>query len=188
MREEKVIARFMKKAESSNEEILYKDEWLSLRKRNYYTFVHEEKSNGRGVAVLGFKRTGKDSWDFVGRYEETLPHGKGIKLTSLTGQIEEGLSPEETAVKEFLEEAGVTIDLNQLIPLGKVFPYKAADTTTFLFAVDCADLEIGDAKGDGTEGEKEAYCEWISDSQLAGASCPLLHSLYTRGRKKGLFY
>ena len=174
--------------EDNTEKILGKDEWLSLKQKNGYTYVHEEKSNGKGIAIIGFKRIGKDAWKFVGRYEETVPHGKGIKLASLTGQVENN-DVINTAVKEFYEEAGIKIDKKELIDLGEADTYKAADTKHYLFAVDCKDHDIDkNPVGDGSEGEKGAYCEWIKPRDLAKSTDPLIHMLYVRGKNKGLFY
>lgn len=160
-------------------EELFNDKWFSVYKLDgWYTYVHEKACNGKGVAILGYKKV-DGKYMYVGRYENCPPHRKGLKLASLTGGVDKN-DVIYTAVKEFKEEAGITIKAEQLIPLGIAHTYKAADTTHYLFAVDCQDLEIGKPTGDGTKGEIDAYCSWVSEEELVNSLDPLNHMLIMR--------
>jgi len=142
----------------NKDKVLYADEWLSLRQTGgRYTYMHEEKSDGKAVAVLGFKTEEDGSYKILGRFEEVPPHHDGISLCALTGMVEKGDEPLETAVRELSEEAGIEADQDQFENFGTTRPSKASDTTMFLFAVDLSDIEekeIYSGEGDGTKGEE----------------------------------
>jgi len=159
------------------------DEWLSLMKMKCgYTYMHEERCDGKIVAI--FVYTKKDGYidKILGRYEETPPHDDGIALASITGGVEKGQETIDTALMELKEEAGITAEEKDLVYLGDVKPSKAADTVISLYAIDMTGKEdtMEDPKGDGSEGEKEAYVEWIDVLEMINAKDPLLHTMFLR--------
>jgi 8-oxo-dGTP pyrophosphatase MutT (NUDIX family) len=87
--------------------------------------------------------------------------------TSLTGGIEDGSTPLETAVKELMEESGYSVDASELIDLGWMYPSKQGSDKVYLYAVDLEGKVAGQIKGDGTKGEEGAYCEWVSEEEAA---------------------
>ena len=44
----------------------------------------------------------------------------------------------------------------------------------YLFAVDAGDRDIGEAVGDGTEGERGAFCQWVSLVDAVTSKSPVL--------------
>ena len=137
-------------------ETICSGDWLSIKKiDDWYEYCHDEVCNGKGVAILGFKKIEDGTYRFVGRYENCPCHFDGITLTSLTGMVEEekGDTIESTAVKEMKEEAGIDITEDDLIYMGIVKESKMKDKKQYLFGVDVTDKEISKSIGDGTEGE-----------------------------------
>lgn len=157
---------------------LYRNEWLSLQETmDGYVYTHEEKSDGQGVAVLAFRPR---PLRVVGRYENCPCHFDGMALTSLTGQLDQGETPVQTAVRELFEEAGITVGPDEMKSLGTVRPSKASDTVMHLFAVDIGDRDIGRAPGDGTKGEEGAYCKWVGHEEAIMSKSPVLATMVAR--------
>lgn len=161
--------------------ILYDNEWLQMRETpDGYVYSHEAKSDGLGVAVLAYRRVGDDI-QVAGRYERTPCHRDGIALTSLTGLVDKaGEDPVGTAVRELKEEAGIDAIRSEMQPLGEVRPSKQADTVMHLFAIDVGDRDIGKAVGDGTAGEADAYCKWVTLTDACLSKSPVLAALLVR--------
>lgn len=162
-------------------ETLWKGKYISVKLLDgFYEFLHDGR--GKSVAVLGYRRVGKDAWEFLGRFENCPPHQDGIVLCSLTGGMEEGENPKQTALRELKEESGIVYD-SEIKELGTLRPSKASDTTTYLFAVDLSDVPDKEkyiGKGDGTKGEEGAYCKWISKSDAVNSKDPILISMIAR--------
>jgi 8-oxo-dGTP pyrophosphatase MutT (NUDIX family) len=154
---------------SSSDKLLYGDEWLELRQIDgWYTYARNKA--GDGVLVLGLRPKSKQqdrTWEFLARMEQTPPHGSGHRLTSLTGTIESGLSPEETALKELREESGYEIQADCLTPLGWIFLWKGTDYKLHLFAANLEGKPQHPIEGDGSEGEKDATVRWIQKEEAA---------------------
>ena len=103
-----------------------------------------------------------------------------LELSSITGGVEDGQCPCETAIMETGEEAGYQISEDQLIELGTVRSSKGMDTTVHMFAVDVAGMEQGEAKGDGSQGEEEAHTNWLSIEEAVACKDPLMAAMIAR--------
>jgi len=163
---------------NKDDETLWEDEWLAVKSKDgWYTYTHSIKSDGKGVAVLGYTEDGL----VLGRYENTPPHGDGITLASLTGMVEKGDTPLSTAVKELKEEAGLDAEEGDFIDLGTVRPSKSSDTVIYCFGVELKHQEgklYGE--GDGTKGEEGAYCEFLDPKEAVLSKDPLLSVMICR--------
>jgi len=157
---------------------LYKNDWLSLKEMDGYIYSHESRSNGKIVAILVVDSE-KHPGEVLGRYEDCPPHEDGITLTSITGGVEDD-DVEGTAVMELKEEAGYVADETELIPLGTVRPTKSTDTTVYLFGIDVKGKEQGEAEGDGSEGEKGAYTDWVTEKEAVDCKDPLVATMIAR--------
>lgn len=158
-------------------ETLWKDEWLEIRKADgWYTYSHCRHGDGVGVAVLVFNPETKM---VLGRYEKTPCHHDKPKLCSLTGGVEKG-DVLETALHELVEEAGIHADADSLVYLGQVWPSKASDTVMHMFALPWTGPVVEHPEGDGSEGEKGAFVEWIPLHQAMVAQDPLLPCMIAR--------
>ena len=160
--------------------ILSKNEWLELREtENGYVYSHEYASGGKGVAVLAY-RDEYGKIEIVGRHECCPCHDDHVALTSLTGQVDGNEYPEDTAVRELKEEAGISVTRGELCFLGAVRPSKSADTTMWLFSVNVGHRDIGEIVGDGTPGERGAFCIWVPMKRAIFSKCPIFACLVAR--------
>jgi 8-oxo-dGTP pyrophosphatase MutT (NUDIX family) len=167
---------------TSNEE-LHNGNFISLCVRDgWFEYIHEKRCGGHIVAVLIFDRNESTGHRVLGRWEHNPAYRPGMSLLSLTGGVEPERTPEQMAVLEASEEAGVDIEELDLIKLGDVHPYKAADTVVTLFAYDGHGLYPELTEGDGSEGERGAYCEWIPAKRAAACEDPLVATMITRLR------
>jgi len=168
---------------ADSDKVLYANDWLSLRETpGGYTYAHEEKGRGQGVAVLAYRT---NPLRIVGRFEECPPHRDGgLALCALTGQIDQAdqtiESPRAAAVRELKEEAGIDADFTEMKDLGRVKNGKQTDTDIYLFSVDVGGREIDEAVGDGTRGERGAYCEWVKPWMAIQSKDPLLAMMAAR--------
>lgn len=172
------------------DEFVYEDKMLSLKKLDgWYLYGHmsrtEEASDGsgQGVAVLVYTMKDGKVNKVLGRFESCLPHkSEADGLTSITGGVDKGSSPDEAAVHELNEEAGISLSGREtLIYLGTCRPSKQEDSLWHLFALDATGKERREKSiGDGTKGEEGAYCAWVEPWQAAGCKCPLVPTMLVR--------
>lgn len=170
-------------------EIMAGDQWIELRKTpDGYTYAHEVRCEGIIVAVFGF-RTDSDETPVLGRFERNPAHNVGKypdfydiphELASITGGLEPDMTPEETAVLEMKEEGGYDITVDELHDLGTVRPSKGMDTVVHLYAVDLTGRHQGEAMGDGSQGEEDAYCDWISEEDALNCKDALMQVMMAR--------
>ena len=140
------------------EQILYENHYLSLKKRGNYIYSHESRSNGKLVAILVYDSSRPDV--VLGRYEICPAHGDtSPQLCAITGGVEKGKTPIESAITELREEAGYCADESELESLGFVRPSKSADTVTYLYAFDANGKTQHKVTGDGSFYERGAYCK-----------------------------
>lgn len=159
---------------------LYHNDWLSLMETDGYVFSHETRSNGKIVALLVFKlKPNGEIEEVLGRFENTPCHFDGFSLSSITGGVEND-DVKGTAIKELLEEAGLIADKTDLIPLGTVRPTKSTDTEVFLLGVNAEGKKWVEAKGDGSKGEKHAFCSWVLPENAINCKDPLMATMIMR--------
>lgn len=118
-------------------ELLFGDEWLQLRKAdNRYTFTHEVRCDGNIVVVLPFEKEEAKELAILARVEDTpCWDGNNPLPCSLTGGVDVGETPQQTAVKELQEEIGFVVSEEELISLGTFYGTKSSDTIYHIFAV-----------------------------------------------------
>lgn len=177
-------------------ETLHKNKWVSLlqmvwpeKKVNGYVYSHETRCNGHIVSVLPFRIVSEtddegvlEVFEFLLRHEITPCWDiDNQTISSITGGVEKGLTPEETAIEEVEQEAGYIIEEEDLIDLGTCFGTKSSDTIYHLFAVDLTGREKEtDAEGDGSELERLAECRWHSEADIHRAQDPFVYVNYVR--------
>lgn len=161
------------------DKILYEGKWISVIERDgWYQFSRGTTSDGV-VYILVFRKNSRTP--VLGRYEICPAHGdKSPVLTSITGGVKAGRNPAAVAIEEIKEEAGYTVCQTDLVDLGKTNLTKSCDTIGHLYAVDVTGLPRGDALGDGSEGEKESYCDWVSFGSTVLCKCPVMCTLVAR--------
>lgn len=150
--------------------VLWENGWIRVVEIDGWYTCTELCVDGRktdGVLVIGL-RMELSQPEFLVRMEHTPCHGEGLNLTSITGNIDEGETPGQAAVRELLEESGYSAQESRMKYLGWVYPSKASDYKQHLFAVDLTGLPQGDIVGDGTKGEEGAYSMWVKFDDAIG--------------------
>ncbi len=146
------VIKSLVKKDSGKDKILCKTEWVSLREKDLngqkYHYLHEDRSEGRIVAILPYRRIGKDVWEYGVRVETISCWSPVPQQCSLTGGVDKGDGVVETAVKELREESGYEVLPKDLKFLGVCMGTKSTDTVYFLFAVDLTHKTQGKIKGD----------------------------------------
>lgn len=168
-------------AEGKKDKTLYKNDWVSMMQTTSkdgepYVYSHETRCNGNIVAVLLYERIGKDSWKYGLRKESTPCWGNTPQLSSLTGGVDKGNTPKQTAVIELKEEGGYICKESDLESLGTCRGTKSCDTTYHLFALDVSGLEKVDPTGEDT-----GDIVWVSDYKAQREIvCPLFYVMFVR--------
>lgn len=161
------------------EQTLYVNNYLSLKKRGNYIYSHESRANGKLVAILVYDSSRPDA--VLGRYEICPAHDDASpQLCAITGGVEKGKTPIESAITELREEAGYYADECDILSLGEVRPSKSADTVTYLYAFDANGKAQHKVTGDGSEYELGAYCKWVSKKQAILCKDPLMALMIAR--------
>ena len=149
-----------------------------------YYYKHVKPYDGKVIAILPFRYLGYPI-NFNKQFlliKEMRPCWDAERLTfaSLTGGIEKGSTPIQTAIKELKEEAGYTVEENELIELGYCWSAKASDTMVHLFAVDVTEKIPEKVKGDGTGLESMSEPGWLDEADLEWVADPLVFTMYTK--------
>jgi len=121
--------------------------------------------------------------------EEVIPSwGFGYSLTLVTGRIEPGFGPVETAIIELEEETGYALPPaeipSRVTALGVCREAKSNDTVVHLFGVDVTRLEPGPPLGDGTYYDTHGRVVVTPANQLYKADDPLVLMAWARLNRK----
>lgn len=168
----------------ADDTVLYENQFVALREHRGYSYLHMVRSNGRLVVLLPFRRTAGEDWQFLARIEVCPAHSDAPGRYSITGGVTPDETPEAAALRELEEEAGFSVTEDALIALGTARPSKQSDTLAFLYAVDVAALQQGEARGDGSFWEQDASTEWVSTSEALDVVDPLFMLTIARLKEK----
>lgn len=165
---------------TSTVETLYDNKWLSLKRKQTptgpYIYSHETRCNGNIVAVILYKRMGRDAWEYGVRKEITPAWSDAPVLSSLTGGVDEGDTPIQAAIKEIKEEAGYTCEEKDLKSLGTCRGTKSCDTVYHLYALDVDGFKKGKETGDDP-----GDIVWIYDyKDIRSVQCPIFYAMLNR--------
>ena len=164
------------------DEILYSGKWLSVIERDgWYHFSQEATSKGVVYILLIDDSRSKP---ILGRYEVCPAHRNNIPtLTCITGGVHIKREPLDVAIEEIYEEAGYKVFAEQIIDLDKVNLTKSTDTIGHLYAVNVTGLLRVEAPGDGSFGELDSFCDWVSITEAINCNCPVMSTLLFRYKK-----
>ena len=173
-----------------SDELLFGNEWIQVKERdNWYTFMHNIKTNGKAIMVLVYNFTDPDNLKLLARYEHNPAHPEGTRsskdskyeMTSITGGAEPDMTLDEVAIMELREEAGLVATEDELESLGAIYPSKGSDTFVNIYAIDGSEKELGEPEGDGSKGEEGAYVEWVDAFDLLqNSNCPMVGCAFAR--------
>ena len=122
------------------------------------------KKNKLGqVAVLPYRINPDDSWDILVRIEPMPARNFRKEYVALTGSMDEGEDPVETALRELYEEAGYTAGRDKIKPLGDIYESKKFEDPLHAFAVDVTGLNAVEPPGDGSKLETQSSAAWITE-------------------------
>ena len=138
---------------TNQKKTLFKNEWISMMSvpandGSPYIYSHETRCNGNIVAILLYERVGKDGWNYGLRSERTPCWSGEFELSSVTGGVEDGMTPEQAAIVELKEEAGLDVPQGSLKSLGTCRGTKSCDTIYHLYALDVAGMTKGTPTGE----------------------------------------
>lgn len=166
-------------------QILFDDKWCQLRrviddKIQGYTFLHEIRCDGEIISILPY-RIVDDDIEFLLRKEATpCWELANPVLSSITGGIDSGSTPQKTAVKELEEETGYCVYQSDLIHLGKCYGTKSVSTTYHLFSVNLTGKEQTAPLYVETELEESSTCEWVKYEELLTVKDPFVYVCYAK--------
>ena len=140
------------------DKILHETDFITLIDRDGWIMIKDMTE--KAVGVLPFREE-LGEIEFLARIEPIPAHKPKKHLCALTGSVEEGERPIETAKRELYEESGYKAE-RPLIDLGFVYPSKSSTTQMFLFAIDVTENIQHEAPGDGTRSEAMSTTEWLS--------------------------
>lgn len=156
------------------EKLLFKNKWIQVLELDDWYTIYRHNGTNHGVAILGL-----DGDKVLIRVENCLPHG-GFVETSITGTVEEGMTPLQTAVMELKEETGFVASEDEFIDLGWIYPSKASDMKMNLYAVNLSGKEQGSIDGDGTKGEDGASVKWVPMHEACFNRSPSISAMLMR--------
>lgn len=157
------MIRYNRLTENLNPEpdrILYKSDWhtIGLCGENYeYVDKHQ------GVCILPYKTENNEQLYLV-RIEQNPIYGKNP--TCITGMIDDGETPIQTAMRELLEEAGISATADRFKEIGVVYAGKDRLTPDFMYVCDVAELSQGTPVGDGSSDEENSENIWVNRKLL----------------------
>lgn len=169
----------------ANDKVLFENKWVSVIERTLgngikWVFGRHTWCNSQGIVILPFRRL-DDSIRFLGRVEICPAHSDEPALCAIAGGLDkDGELPGEAAQRELVEEAGYTVNISDIIPLGSARPSKGTDTTMYLFAVDVSNVTPGKPTGDGSLIEQLASTKWINRGEAVFSKDPLLSTMVAR--------
>lgn len=159
------------------EKTLIRTDWISLKQNGHYIYSHEERCDGRIVAVLPYRRKEDYSIEYLIRKERNLAWEVNSKnkdhVTCITGGVDSG-DPDDaakTALQEIEEEAGFVIPLSKLYDVGIRRASKSNTAHYYLFLANLTLVkQTKIPEGDGSEDETLSYCYWASGEEMRDTS------------------
>lgn len=156
---------------------LYKGKYLTLNLDDDYETISE---NFERIAILPYNsETGK----YLIRKELCPPWSKEkLIYTCITGLRDKENEPiQETASRELFEEAGYSINSNNIRFLGKCYISKASDSMIYLFTCDLSQIKKQKNPTDGTYSETVSKNAWASKAFIIQyINDPLVHIMLNR--------
>lgn len=152
---------------------LFYNKWVSIRQIDDWVYAHFQKSNSNTVGVIPY-RIDMEYGLMFGAIKEKIPCHTGENYYLLTGATENN-DPEQTAINELKEEAGIDVHTEDLIYIGKFYGLKHSDCYIHLYAVNTTGKKQHIPKGDGSKHEQEAEFSFHTDyGLLEHSNDPLL--------------
>jgi len=175
--------------QKGDDKLLKHTKWLELRMKvdkengvDGFIYAHEVSCGGQKVAILPYRRVGRDGCEVLLREEINPAWSKDPVLSSITGGIELGEDKRSAARRELLEETGFDADSSKLKYVGYCYGSKMSDSVYHLFCVDVTGLKSKLPKGDGSKLETKAKNKFWKWDTEAKKECkdPLVAAMVSR--------
>lgn len=165
-------------------EVLFKNSWLSTVLLNgWYVATEETRTiNDNLVAVMPWRLFDNQRL-ILARREENLAHygEKKFPLGTITGGCEKYLDIKKHAQEELMEEGGYRIPLKRFRKHGICYPLKSSKAKMHLYSVQIFPSETRKrSTGDGSIGEEDSSCQWITGDQFLRTKDPYGHTIFMR--------
>ncbi|MBD1995264.1 NUDIX hydrolase [Leptolyngbya sp. FACHB-541] len=153
------------------EKVIFQTKWIAV-KETPRGFQFLERKGRDSVAVFLVRGNPISQFEVLVRFQPLCVHNAALdeemKLYAcpITGGMEEGEGYTECAIRETLEEAGYTLDLEQIKKLGSYITGTQSNETVVMFWADVTGMEPGFAAQDGSVHEAASKNEWRSLSEL----------------------
>ena len=178
--------------DSQTDPIVYDGGWIKVRKTDK-GFMYAERKGVESIALFLIRRTTTDIEVLV-RYQplcidNTTPN-LPIFPCAITGTIDAGDTPEQSAVQEALEEAGYKIEEVNLRLVTTYIVGTQTNEQVHLFWCDVTGLEPVEVKGDGSYHESLSKNQWEPFSNLKDyrySACQIAYSRIPVALAKELF-
>ena len=144
------------------EKLLYSG-YIKVVENNGYEYIKEKDM----VWIIPILRANRRL--FLGLREEMVPpYGDGKYLTIMSGTLDKkGEKPEEAALRELQEEAGIIPRKYRIKAVFENIPiYKTTSVRTTIYFMDIKQFEKVKAEGDGSTIEKNSKTVWFNLFEL----------------------
>ena len=133
-------------------------------------FFYCQRRSVNSIAVLCFKKI-KNEFFFLIRYQpmpqvEEKKNWDQLYPCPITGSIEKNENPLTSAVREILEEGGITINENDLIVINPSVASTQMNEKVFYYLVDVTNKKIETPQNDGSIFEAVSKNIWVSQKEL----------------------
>lgn len=154
--------------DSKNDPIVYDGGWIKVRKTPK-GFMYAERKGVESIALFLIRRTSIDIEVLV-RYQplciDNSVNSQPTFPCPITGTIDEGHTPAQSAVQEALEEAGYKIDEADLRFVTKYIVGTQTNEQCHLYWCDVTGKEPFEVKGDGSYFESVSANKWEPFSNI----------------------
>lgn len=162
----------MKKAKHIQEyKVIHQNEWLSLHQTSK-GFVYAQRKGINSIASLVFKKENNDFYFLIRK--QLLPNlvleekpEDFLYPSCITGTIEEGDTPLETALRETFEEGGIYLENSHLRASGKYIATTQSNEVVYTFVFEkTSEVVQTEPQNDGSYFEQISKNEWVSLQKL----------------------
>ncbi|HEY9672406.1 MAG TPA: NUDIX domain-containing protein [Waterburya sp.] len=148
----------------SNEKTIFSTNWISIKEtaRGYH---YLERKGRDSVAIFLVRKSSvnRGEYEVLIRQQPLcidvpdINEEHRLYPCPITGGIDEGESPEEAAVREVYEEAGLSVEV---LPLGKYIVGTQTNEICYMYYADVTGIEPEIAQQDGSYFESISKNEW----------------------------
>ena len=154
----------------SNEKIIFSTDWIAVKEtaRGYH-YLERKGRDSVAIFLVRKSNVNREEYEVLIRQQPLcidipdVNQEHRLYPCPITGGIDEGESPEETATREVYEESGFSV---RVLPLGKYIVGTQTNEICYIYYADVTDVEPEIAQQDGSYFESISKNEWHPLSYL----------------------